>query len=64
MKCSYDKKHDILYIRLSDQDISESKEDQAGVIIDYDSKGNVVGVEILNASSRTNNPQAMELELL
>lgn len=64
MKCSFDKQHDILYIRLSDREICESNEDRAGVIIDYDSEGNIVGVEILNASKRIKDPETMQLEMI
>lgn len=56
----YDKESDIIYIRLTDQKVAESDEDQGGVIIDYDSDGNVVGMEILNASTRTPDPFKLE----
>jgi len=31
-----------------------------GVILDYDKDGNIVGIEILNASKRMENPRALE----
>ena len=50
MKSAYDAKVDALYIRWTDAKIAESDEISEGVILDYDSKGNIVGVEVLNAS--------------
>jgi uncharacterized protein YuzE len=46
--------------RLSSAPIEESDEDKPGVIIDYDKDGNVVGLEILDASQRMENLQAVE----
>ena len=60
MKVVYDQESDILRILLSDSGIEESDEDKPGVIIDYDCGGNVVGMEILNASKRIEYPRAME----
>jgi len=55
MKASYDPEVDALSIRWSDTVIEESDEVESGVILDYDQHGNVLGVEILNASKRINN---------
>ena len=52
MKVTYDQDVDILRIVLNDADIEESDLDKPGVIIDYDDHGNVVGLEILDASTR------------
>jgi len=60
MKVTYDQEVDILRIILSDADIEESDEDKPGVIIDYDDGGNVVGLEILDASSRMTDPRTLE----
>ena len=60
MKVTYDPEVDVLRILLSDAPIEESDEDKPGVILDYDKDGNIVGLEILEASKRTSNPQAME----
>lgn len=40
--------------------IEESDENKPGVIPDYDKSGNVVGVEILDASKRRGNPRSVE----
>jgi uncharacterized protein YuzE len=60
MKVTYDAEVDILRIILSDAEIEESDEDKPGVILDYDKDGNIVGLEVLNASQRTTNPRAVE----
>ena len=60
MKVIYDQEVDIMRIILSDADIEESDEDKPGVIIDYDDHGNVVGLEILDASSRMTDPRTLE----
>jgi len=60
MKVTYNQEVDILRIMLSDADIEESDEDKPGIIIDYDDGGNVVGLEILDASSRMTDPRTLE----
>jgi uncharacterized protein YuzE len=60
MKLTYDPEVDVLRIVLSDAEIEESDEDKPGVILDYDKNGNVVGLEILDASKRVANPRAVE----
>ena len=52
MKLKVDQKNDALYFRLDESAIVESEEIQPGVILDYDSKDNVVGIEILGLSKR------------
>jgi uncharacterized protein YuzE len=52
MKLQYDKKVDALYIRLNDKRYVESDEISEGVIFDYDAKGKIIGIEILDASSK------------
>jgi uncharacterized protein YuzE len=43
--------------------VEESDEVRPGVILDYDVAGNVVGLEILNASKRVDNPKAIDYAL-
>ena len=50
----------MLSISLSDAPVEESDEDKPGVILDYDKSGNVVGLEILDASKRMGNPMSVE----
>lgn len=60
MKIIYDAGLDILRILFSDAPIAESDEDKPGVILDYDAAGNVVGMEILDASKRVSNPRGVD----
>jgi uncharacterized protein YuzE len=62
MKVKYDKQTDILYIRLSDIAIDESDEDKDGIILDYSANGQLVGIEVLNASKTTIEPSKVEYE--
>jgi uncharacterized protein YuzE len=50
MKVTVDKEADALYMRLSDTKIHDSEEVKPGVILDFDEKSNLVGVEILGVS--------------
>ncbi len=52
MKVTVDKEADALYMRLSDTRIHDSEEVKPGVILDYDEKNNLVGIEILRVSER------------
>ena len=60
MKVTYDAEVDVLRILLSNAPIAESDEDKPGVILDYDKDGNVVGLEVLEASKRISNPRSVE----
>jgi uncharacterized protein YuzE len=53
MKLQVDKKTDALYFRLDDGKIIESLETSPGVILDYNENNEVVGIEILHLSRRT-----------
>ena len=60
MKIKYDQEVDVLTIEFSSARVDESDEDKPGIILDYDKDGNIVGIEILNASKRIENPRALE----
>ena len=52
MNVTYDPKTDSLSIDLAPGEVVESDEDKPGVILDYDAGGNLIGIEILDASKR------------
>ena len=52
MKLSYYPDTDSLYIDLSETPSVESREISEGVVLDYDAAGNVVGIDIDNASQK------------
>ena len=52
MKLKVDHEADGLYLSLGDAPASESKEITPGIIVDYDQKGQVVGIEMLHLSKR------------
>lgn len=55
MQANYDADLDVLRIRWSDAHIEESDQEQPGIILDYDKDGNIIGLEVLNASKRIDN---------
>ena len=52
MRFHYDKEADALYIRFNENPYQKSEEVQEGIIFDYDKKGKIIGIEILDASRR------------
>ena len=52
MKLNYYKDTDSLYIDFSSKPSKESKEISEGIILDYDAEGNLVGIDIDNASHK------------
>lgn len=59
MNITYDPNVDVLRIILDDAAIEESDEDTEGIIMDYNSTGKLIGIEILDASKRVDNPYVM-----
>lgn len=52
MKINYYSDTDSLYIHLSDQPSIDSQEISEGIVADYDENGNLVGIDIDNASKK------------
>ena len=64
MKASYDPKTDTLsFILKENTQVAESDEDKPGVILDYDERGDLVSIEILDASRRVTEAQKMEFQV-
>ena len=59
-KVRYDAEVDVLRIILNGAPVEESDESKPGVILDYDASGNVVGLEVLDASKRVEDPTSVE----
>ena len=65
MKATYDARTDTLSIILkAEAAIVESDEDKPGIILDYDRDGNLVSLEILDASKRVTDVHRIELETI
>ena len=52
MKLNYYPETDSLYINLSEKTSVESVEISEGVVLDYDTEGNLAGIDIDNASKK------------
>jgi len=64
MKVIYDRETDTLTVIFADTLVAESDEDKPGVILDYDASGNLVSLEILDASQRVGLPTQIEYQLV
>ena len=62
MKVNYDVKTDSPTVVFRDVPVAESDEDKPGVILDYDADGNIVSIEVLDASRRVEDPRKVTLE--
>ena len=56
MKVRYGEAMDTLTVILRDAPVANSDEPRPGVILDYDAEGNVVSLEVLDASTRVEEP--------
>jgi len=63
MKATYDAKTDTLTFELKPGPVAESDEDKPGVILDYDAEGNLIGIEVLDASKRVAEARTMQFQV-
>ena len=64
MKVNYDSRTDTLTVILKDYVmVTESDEDKPGVILDYDARGDLVSLEILDASRRVSETRKVEFQM-
>jgi YD repeat-containing protein len=61
VKVNYDAATDTLTVIFRDGPVAESDEDKPGVILDYDDQGNLVSIEVLDASVRVQEPRSVTL---
>lgn len=64
MNVTYDPKTDTLTVVLTSEPVAESDEDKPGVILDYDESGNLVSLEILDASLRVPDLTSMQFRVI
>ena len=60
MRVRVDHGADAIYLNLTDRPIKDSEEVADGIVVDYDAEGRIVGVEILDASKRTDDPSVLK----
>ena len=60
MKVTYDSQSDRVRILFSNAPIERSAAESAGLTLDYDNNGDVVGLELTQASLRMHDPRAVE----
>lgn len=64
MRVRYDSETDTLTVIFADSPVFESDEDKPGTILDYDASGNLVSIEILDASRRVGLPTQIEYQVV
>ena len=64
MRVRYDAAVDALYITLDDSRIVESDEVRPGIILDYNSRDEVVGIEVLDVKRRLSHDDMKQLKNL
>jgi uncharacterized protein YuzE len=52
MKIEYSKEADAIYVYFKEDFVASSKEIEDGVVIDFDEKGQLIGIEVLDVSQR------------
>jgi uncharacterized protein YuzE len=52
MRLHFDEKADALYLRLDDSSVVESEEVRPGIVLDFNERNQVVGIEILRVKDR------------
>jgi uncharacterized protein YuzE len=51
MKISYDPKYDVMYLKFTDGKVADTVEVAANILIDYGEQGEIMGIEIIGAST-------------
>jgi uncharacterized protein YuzE len=64
MRIRYDEKVDALYLRLDNSRVVESDEVKPGIILDFNAKKQVVGIEVLRLKRRVRKADLRQLKLL
>jgi uncharacterized protein YuzE len=64
MKISYDAATDTLTLVLRATPTRNSEEEKSGVILDYDDAGQLIALEILDASTRVDGVDTVQLQVI
>ena len=64
MRIHYDEKVDALYLRLDDSKVVESEEVKPGIVLDFNAKKQVVGIEVLDLKRRVPKGDLKQLKVL
>jgi YD repeat-containing protein len=65
MKVTYDPRSDTLTVLLKEQTaVAESDEDKPGIILDYDGEGNLVSIEVMDASKRVTEARRVDFQTI
>lgn len=63
MRISYDKDADAMYIKLANGEFGKNREIHEGIILDLDSNGRLLGIEILDVSTRYSLEEIAHLDI-
>jgi uncharacterized protein YuzE len=63
MRATYDAKANTLTFELKPGPVAESDEEKPGIILDYDAVGDLIGIEILDASHRVEEARTMNFNV-
>ncbi len=64
MRMTYEAETDALTIELRSAPVRESEEEKSGAILDYDAQDRLVAIEILDASTRVDGVDTVQLQVL
>jgi YD repeat-containing protein len=64
MKITYDAATDTLTVVLRDAPARVSAEEKSGVILDYDAEGRLIALEVLDASTRVDGVDTVQLQVI
>lgn len=64
MRIHYDEKADALYLRLDESKIVESEQVKPGIVVDFNARKKVVGIEVLNLRRRLRKADLKQLKAL
>lgn len=63
MKVNYDAKTDTLTVIFRDVPVAESDDEKPGIVLHYDNAGDIVSIDVLDASRRVEEPRKVTMTL-